>query len=89
MNVAGTILEDQADADTDLSIKQRLVLAGGSTLAGVGEEVGIEGVSETLEVAGMYRNQECIKKSKRLRHLQLLLCLQCRAAKLAWLNCYD
>ena len=55
MNVAGTVLEDQADGDIDLSIKQRLVLAGGSTLAGAGEEVGIEGVSETLEVAGMYR----------------------------------
>ena len=52
MTTAATVLVDQADADPDLSIGQRLALAGGSALEGAGDAVGIDGVTEVLQVAG-------------------------------------
>ena len=39
MVTVGAVLKDQADADPDLSMKQRLILAGGSTLEGLSEFV--------------------------------------------------
>ena len=53
MTTAATVLKDQADADQDMSIGQRLALAGGSALEGAGDAVGIEGVTEVLQVAGL------------------------------------
>ena len=37
---AGRVARDQADADEDLSIKQRVALAGGSAIGGTGEALG-------------------------------------------------
>ena len=37
---AGRVVRDQADADEDLSIKQRVALAGGSAIGGTGEALG-------------------------------------------------
>ena len=46
--------KDQAEADEDMSLKQRLVLAGGSTLTGASEMVDNEILAAGLEVAGWY-----------------------------------
>ena len=37
---AGRVARDQADANEDLSIKQRVALAGGSAMGGTGEALG-------------------------------------------------
>ena len=42
--------QDQLEADEDLSLKQRLVLAGGSAVEGVGEVTEIDAVG----IAGMF-----------------------------------
>ena len=52
MVTVGGVLKDQADADPDLSVKQRLVLAGGSTLEGASEFVPNEVGAGVLQVAG-------------------------------------
>ena len=52
MVTVGGVLKDQADADPDLSVKQRLVLAGGSTLEGASEFVPDEVGAGVLQVAG-------------------------------------
>ena len=44
---------DQAEADEDMSIKQRLVLAGGSAVGGASEMVDNEVIASAMEVAGM------------------------------------
>ena len=46
------MLTDQADADEDMSLKQRLALAGGSAMTGTSELVDNEIISGALEVAG-------------------------------------
>ena len=40
LTAVGRIVRDQADADEDLSIKQRVALAGGSAIGGTGEALG-------------------------------------------------
>ena len=52
MVTVGAVLKDQADADPDLSMKQRLILAGGSTLEGASEFVPDEVGAGVLQVAG-------------------------------------
>lgn len=46
--------KDQAEADEGMSLKQRMVLAGGSTLGGASEMVDNEILAGALEVAGEY-----------------------------------
>ena len=46
---------DQAEADKEMSIKQRLVLAGGSAVGGASEMVEIEIVANAMEVTGLLR----------------------------------
>ena len=46
--------KDQADADEDMSLKQRLVLAGGSMLTGASEMVDNEIIAGAMEVGGEY-----------------------------------
>ena len=54
MVTVGAVLKDQADADPDLSVKQRLILAGGSTLEGASEFVPDEVGAGVLQVARAY-----------------------------------
>lgn len=55
---AGKVVKDQAEADEDLSLKQRAALAGGSALEGTAEALGAtlgeeaKPLADTLEVAG-------------------------------------
>ena len=49
---AGGVAKDQAEADEDMSVKQRLVLAGGSALSGASEMVDNEAVAGAMEVGG-------------------------------------
>ena len=51
--------KDQAEADEDMSLKQRLVLAGGSTLEGTSEMVGNETLAGAMEEAGGIVLQGC------------------------------
>ena len=39
------LLQDQLEADEDLSLKQRLALAGGSAVEGVGDVTGVDAVN--------------------------------------------
>lgn len=54
---AGKVAKDQAEADEDLSIKQRVALAGGSAIEGTGEALGaavgeeFQPLVDTLDVA--------------------------------------
>ena len=48
----GGVITDQAEADEDMSLKQRLVLAGGSAMTGASEMVDNEIISGAMEVAG-------------------------------------
>ena len=43
---------DQAEADEDMSLKQRAMLAAGSALEGASEMVGDEALSGAMEVGG-------------------------------------
>ncbi len=52
MNTAAGIIRDQAEADEDMSIQQRLILAGGSTLEGVGGMMDNQILADTFEVVG-------------------------------------
>ena len=54
LSTAGGVLHDQAEADEDMSIKQRLVLAGGSALTGASEMVDNDIVADAMEVAGEF-----------------------------------
>ena len=54
ISTAGGVARDQAEADEDMSIKQRLVLAGGSTVGGASEMVDNEVIANAMEVAGSY-----------------------------------
>lgn len=44
--------KDQAEADEDMSLKQRLVLAGGSALTGASEMVDNEAIAGAMQVGG-------------------------------------
>lgn len=52
ISTAGGVARDQAEADEDMSIKQRLVLAGGSAVGGASEMVDNEVIASAMEVAG-------------------------------------
>jgi len=52
MSTAAGVVRDQADADEDMSLTQRLALAGGSTLEGVGGMMDDQILADTFEVAG-------------------------------------
>ena len=56
VGVVGGVVHDQGEADDDMSVKQRLMLAGGSTLAEGGGAVrdltGVDAAGDALEVAG-------------------------------------
>ena len=52
LNTAAGVAKDQADADEDMSVQQRLLLAGGSTLGGASEMVDNEIVAGAMEVGG-------------------------------------
>ena len=54
LSTAGGVFHDQAEADEDMSIKQRLVLAGGSALTGASEMVDNDIVADAMEVAGEF-----------------------------------
>ena len=57
LTAAGRVVRDQADADEDLSIKQRVALAGGSAIEGTGEALGatlgeeLQPLTDTMDVA--------------------------------------
>ena len=54
----GGVVSDQADADDDMSVQQRLLLAGGSALNEggdlVGELTGVQVAADALTVAGEF-----------------------------------
>lgn len=56
VGMAGGVVTDQAEADEEMSVKQRLILAGGSALAEGGGVVsdltGVQLAADGLEVAG-------------------------------------
>ena len=51
-------VHDQGEADEDMSVKQRLLLAGGSALSegggAVGDLTGVDVAADVLDVAGIY-----------------------------------
>lgn len=63
MGVVGGVVNDQGEADDEMSVKQRLVLAGGSALSegggAVGDLTGVEVAAETLDVAGEH-SSNCV-----------------------------
>lgn len=62
MTTVGGVLVDQSEAEGDLSITQRAVLAGGSTLEGAADFAGdIQPLADTLTVAGMCVNLSAIE----------------------------
>jgi len=62
VGVVGGVVHDQGEADDDMSVKQRLLLAGGSTLAegsgAVRDLTGVDAAADVLEVAGEKRERE-------------------------------
>ena len=52
LNTAGGVVHDQGEADEDMSVQKRLVLAGGSGLEGASGMVDNEAVSKTMEATG-------------------------------------
>ncbi len=56
VGMAGGVVSDQAEADDDMSVKQRLILAGGSVLTEgggvVGDLTGVDIAADALAVAG-------------------------------------
>lgn len=51
---AGDMVKDQASADKDTTVAQRLALAGGGAAKGVGDVVDNEVVADALKVGGRY-----------------------------------
>ena len=51
---AGGVAKDQAEADEDMSLKQRALLAGGSTLNGASEMVDNDVLAAVLAVGGEF-----------------------------------
>ena len=58
MGVAAGVVGDQAEADEEMSVKQRLILAGGSAVGGAGEMVGdmtdIQLAADAIQVTGEF-----------------------------------
>lgn len=52
LSTAAGVLHDQAEADENMSLQQRLILAGGSTLEGTSEMVDNEVISGAMQVGG-------------------------------------
>ena len=52
LSTAAGVAKDQAEADEDMSLKQRLVLAAGSTLEGASGMVDNEIIAGAMEVGG-------------------------------------
>ena len=58
---AGRVVKDQVEGDEELSIKQRVALAGGSAIGGTGEALGatlgeeFQPLVDTLDVASKYQ----------------------------------
>ena len=77
VGVAAGVVSDQAEADEEMSLKQRLVLAGGSTLAeggGVVDELtGVSLAADVLEVAGMEFDR--VKQSTTMMSNRVTECL--------------
>ena len=48
------MVKDQASADKDTTVAQRLALAGGGAAKGVGDVVDNEVVADALKVGGRY-----------------------------------
>lgn len=67
--MAGGVVSDQADADEDMSVKQRLLLAAGSTLTEgsglVGDQTDIQLVAEAIEVTGQLEKKISILTSQK------------------------
>ena len=53
MSTAAGVARDQAEADEDMSVKQRLILAGGSAVGGASEMVDNEVIASAMEVTGV------------------------------------
>lgn len=51
---AGDMVKDQASADKDTTVAQRLALAGGGAAKGVGDIVDNEVAADALKVGGRY-----------------------------------
>ena len=52
LSTAAEVAKDQAEADEDLSLKQRLALAAGSTITGASGMVDNEIIAGAMEVGG-------------------------------------
>jgi len=52
LSTAAGVLHDQAEADENMSLQQRLILAGGSALEGTSEMVDNEVISGAMQVGG-------------------------------------
>ena len=52
LGTAAGVAHDQAEADEEMSLQQRLILAGGSVLEGTSEMVDNEVISGAMEVGG-------------------------------------
>lgn len=56
IGMVGGVVNDQADADEDMSVQQRLILAGGSALSEggglVGDLTGVEVAANAMAVTG-------------------------------------
>ena len=52
LGTAAGVAHDQAEADEEMSLQQRMVLAGGSVLEGTSEMVDNEVISGAMEVGG-------------------------------------
>ena len=52
LSTAAEVAKDQAEADEDMSLKQRMVLAAGSTLTGASGMVDNEIIAGAMEVGG-------------------------------------
>jgi len=75
MATVGAVLKDQADADPDLSVKQRLILAAGSTLEGASEFVPDEIGAGVLQVAGELGFVYCLLLRAVINFLILTQCV--------------
>ncbi len=54
LSTGAGVATDQAEADEDMSLKQRAMLAAGSTLEGTSEMVDNEILSGAMEVGGQF-----------------------------------
>ena len=73
---AGGVAKDQAEADEDMSLKQRAMLAAGSAMGGASEMVDNEVLAAVLEVGG-----QCVRNIE-----QFLFCEKYKAWYVARAN---